>query len=542
MSDAIVLVGLPGCGKSSVGKLVAEALARPFVDLDALIAARTGCSPARSSNATGEARFREMEAAEVAGAVAVPGAVIATGGGAVIDPLNRWALVGCRVRGLARRARRTSRRARCATPMSGDRWSPATRPRRSRACAPRASRSTRQRTSASSRQGTARTVADDHRGRRAWAARPAARRLFDARVRRDHPMGPREARIVLRPRPGRADAGAAHRQPVRRAARVVVADERAAEALPGLMAALPGDAPAGHRGGRAGQAAALAWSAPGGRRRPARRTRRRLGRGRWRHHRRPRRHGRGAVPPGRAAHRGAHHLAGPVGRGDRGQGRGGPVPRPRTRPAPSGRRWRSSGTSRRCARSARDLLLDGLAEIIKSAIIGDPWLWTLLETRGEAALAGRRAGPLRDGRARDAAQARGRRPRPVRAGRAADAQPGPHPRPRPGDREPLPPAPRPGGRARAARRDRHRGGRGRRARPRRAHRRPARGVSAIALHRSFDRAAVRDALGSDKKRVAGRQRWILPLAIGTRRRGRRRDRRRARPRPRSHHAIRRGDH
>ena len=36
----------------------------------------------------------------------------------------------------------------------------------------------------------------------------------------------------------------------------------------------------------------------------------------------------------------------------------------------------------------RDLLLDGLAEVIKSAIIGDPWLWTLLETRGEAALGG----------------------------------------------------------------------------------------------------------------------------------------------------------
>ena len=34
------------------------------------------------------------------------------------------------------------------------------------------------------------------------------------------------------------------------------------------------------------------------------------------------------------------------------------------------------------------------------------------------------------------------------------------------------------------------------------------------LHRSFDRAAVRDALGSDKKRVRGRQRWILPMSIG----------------------------
>ena len=44
----------------------------------------------------------------------------------------------------------------------------------------------------------------------------------------------------------------------------------------------------------------------------------------------------------------------------------------------------------------RQLLLDGLAEVLKAAIIGDPWLWSLLETRGEAALGGdRRRTPTR---------------------------------------------------------------------------------------------------------------------------------------------------
>ncbi len=63
----------------------------------------------------------------------------------------------------------------------------------------------------------------------------------------------------------------------------------------------------------------------------------------------------------------------------------------------------------------RQLLLDGLAEVLKAAIIGDPWLWALLETRGEAALGGvdeapGRGGPLRDGRARRAPEAGGRGP------------------------------------------------------------------------------------------------------------------------------------
>ena len=92
MPDAIVLVGLSGSGKSTVGALIAQRLGRPFVDLDARIEERHGASPAALIPTLGEARFRALESEAVREAAAVDGAVIATGGGAVIDPLNRWVL------------------------------------------------------------------------------------------------------------------------------------------------------------------------------------------------------------------------------------------------------------------------------------------------------------------------------------------------------------------------------------------------------------------------------------------------------------------
>src|SRR5689334_18079089 len=97
MSEAIVLVGLSGSGKSSVGRQIASRLGRPFLDLDDAITRRTGRTPARLIESEGEAAFRALEAAEVDAAVRVPDVVIATGGGAVIDPLSRWALWGAGV-------------------------------------------------------------------------------------------------------------------------------------------------------------------------------------------------------------------------------------------------------------------------------------------------------------------------------------------------------------------------------------------------------------------------------------------------------------
>ncbi|MEA2650406.1 MAG: shikimate kinase / 3-dehydroquinate synthase [Chloroflexota bacterium] len=88
----IVLVGMPASGKSTVGQLVAQRLDRPFVDTDELVAARTGMQMADLIRVQGEPAARAEESKAVEEACAVPGAVISTGGGAVLDPLNRWAL------------------------------------------------------------------------------------------------------------------------------------------------------------------------------------------------------------------------------------------------------------------------------------------------------------------------------------------------------------------------------------------------------------------------------------------------------------------
>ncbi len=93
----LVLVGLPGSGKTAVGRRLAQRHEATFVDLDDLIERQAGSSVAAIFAAEGEAGFRrhEREAVLSLGA-ADPGPelrrVIATGGGAVIDPGNRWLL------------------------------------------------------------------------------------------------------------------------------------------------------------------------------------------------------------------------------------------------------------------------------------------------------------------------------------------------------------------------------------------------------------------------------------------------------------------
>jgi 3-dehydroquinate synthetase len=88
----LVLVGLPGSGKTTVGRLVAERLGRPFRDTDKIIAARTGVPAAAYLSERGEEAFRDVEAAALDEACADSDAVIATGGGALVDPLSRWRL------------------------------------------------------------------------------------------------------------------------------------------------------------------------------------------------------------------------------------------------------------------------------------------------------------------------------------------------------------------------------------------------------------------------------------------------------------------
>lgn len=83
MPAAVVLVGPPGAGKSTVGALVAQQLGVPLRDTDADIETATGSSIADLFIDEGEAAFRGREASAVAEALASEGAVVVIGGGAV---------------------------------------------------------------------------------------------------------------------------------------------------------------------------------------------------------------------------------------------------------------------------------------------------------------------------------------------------------------------------------------------------------------------------------------------------------------------------
>ena len=83
----VVLIGMPGSGKSTVGKALAQKLNRPFVDADAEITARIGDIPAYFA-AHGEEAFRKVEAEVLADLGKQSGLVIATGGGCVTRPEN----------------------------------------------------------------------------------------------------------------------------------------------------------------------------------------------------------------------------------------------------------------------------------------------------------------------------------------------------------------------------------------------------------------------------------------------------------------------
>ncbi len=84
----LALIGMPGSGKSTVGKLLAERLAIRFDDCDAAVEARVGCTIAELFERDGEEAFRDLESEVLADLVSVAG-VVATGGGAVLRPLNR---------------------------------------------------------------------------------------------------------------------------------------------------------------------------------------------------------------------------------------------------------------------------------------------------------------------------------------------------------------------------------------------------------------------------------------------------------------------
>ncbi len=91
----VVLVGMMGVGKTTVGRLLAERLGRPFLDSDELVEARTGTTVAQIFERDGEAAFRALETQVLVECVASPTpAVIAAAGGTVLAPDNRRLLRG----------------------------------------------------------------------------------------------------------------------------------------------------------------------------------------------------------------------------------------------------------------------------------------------------------------------------------------------------------------------------------------------------------------------------------------------------------------
>ncbi len=92
--ENIVLVGMPSSGKSTVGQALAESLGRPFYDSDEEIVKREGKEIPQIFEEDGEAGFREIEAAVIEDLKTLNGAVIATGGGAILRQENVDALKG----------------------------------------------------------------------------------------------------------------------------------------------------------------------------------------------------------------------------------------------------------------------------------------------------------------------------------------------------------------------------------------------------------------------------------------------------------------
>ena len=85
----LILIGLPGCGKSTVGKKLSQTLSLPFADLDEVIEKETGVNIPDFFALHGEAAFREAETAALRRCIQLPAGVIATGGGAVLREENR---------------------------------------------------------------------------------------------------------------------------------------------------------------------------------------------------------------------------------------------------------------------------------------------------------------------------------------------------------------------------------------------------------------------------------------------------------------------
>lgn len=378
----LVLVGLPGSGKTFTGRLLATATGRTFVDLDHLFAEEHGRTPAEVIRQDGESAFRSAEAALAQRVARRSGQVIATGGGAVLDPLTRWALwhsgpviwldapdevlaarlaVDAVDRPLAAGLEEIARR----------------RAERERFYAAADHHITGVRSPGATVTAIVEAVGD--------GATPSARTLVNASVRRDHQMGPREARIILGHRLD-ADSLAGLVSEASSGIPVVVADENVAAAQPGIVGAFPGERlltiDAGERNKRLSSAEAMlefafsrraerkdAWVAIGG--------------------------GTTGDLVGVAAAlymRGAPLVQVPttwLAMSDAAIGGKVGVDLAAAKNS-AGAFWPPVAVVADVAAIETltpDLRLDGMAECLKSGIIGDPWLWDLVSTRGISAMA-----------------------------------------------------------------------------------------------------------------------------------------------------------
>jgi len=83
------LIGLPGSGKTTVGRQLARRLSLPFLDTDQVIEQRLGCSIREYFKREGEERFRDFEESVLEELTEKPSGVLSTGGGIVLRPRNR---------------------------------------------------------------------------------------------------------------------------------------------------------------------------------------------------------------------------------------------------------------------------------------------------------------------------------------------------------------------------------------------------------------------------------------------------------------------
>ncbi len=94
MSGSLFLTGPMGAGKSTIGRQLSKQLKMPFYDSDHEIEQRTGVDIPLIFELEGEAGFRKREAAIIDELTQLPGIILATGGGAILDPVTRQHLAG----------------------------------------------------------------------------------------------------------------------------------------------------------------------------------------------------------------------------------------------------------------------------------------------------------------------------------------------------------------------------------------------------------------------------------------------------------------